>query len=951
MTLSLDGPWSFRRVDHPDEVTPDMLVGPVPGSTVVVPGDWTLQGMVDVPQYLNITMPFEGPPPQLPDEIPTAVYRRSMTVPTDWLSRQVVLCVGGASSVHAVFVDGGFVGYGTDARLESDFDLTPALVTAAAHSEGRSSGEVTVELAIVVLRYSAQSYLEDQDCWWMGGLHRSVRLEARPVVRLADVGVHGDLDPASGIGTITVDAHVDAVDRLGPGWTVRARLEEPSGRTGRHRPQTAVVPHRHAVPYVFSGHRVEMSWTLTRCAPWSAETPNLYRVLVELLDTSGEVVDEVVVRTGCRRVEVRDRQLLVNGQPIWIDGVNRHDIHPDRGTAVTRDDMLDDLLAMRRHNITAVRTAHYPNSPEFYDLCDEIGMYVVDEADIEGHAYNHLLCSDDAYRAAFLERGVRMVQRDRNHPSIILWSLGNETGYGTNHDALAGAIRALDPTRPLHYEGVVSMRPVTDWASRGRVATDVVCPMYAPIADIVAYARSGAGDRPLILCEYSHAMGNSNGDIAEYARAFAEERGLQGGFIWEWKDHALRRHLADGGVCLAVGGDFGDEPNDGNFVADGLMSADLEPHPALAEVAWIYRPVVVTATPGGRRLVIRSRRSFTDLSDLRARFELLVDGVVEERGTLDPPPIAPLSTVTIPLPCRLPRHGTEVYLTVTWEQRRATRWAPAGHLCSWDQVALRRAGPAEPVAAPRRTDEDPLAPLLTRPIGLSLWRAPIDNDGFKLMPELSERIGVGGRTMTAWKRLGFPEVDPETLAEHRHRIVAEADRSVLHHHVVTVTDDDLARVGVRFGLPARFTRQRWYGRGPHENYPDRAASALVGVWEGDLDEMPYLIPQEFGLRTEVRWFELVDPSTGESVTIEAVEPGSLHVSATRYTDEMLYAAGNVADLEPAEDVNVHIDVAHRGLGTASCGPDTLPAHRLAAGRYRFAYRIVHRTAPTPRGRR
>ncbi|HAP76830.1 MAG TPA: beta-galatosidase, partial [Acidimicrobiaceae bacterium] len=583
---SLDGQWQFTLYPHPDDVPDTAVVGPTPTTdvSVAVPGNWTVQGVGDLPHYTNVQMPFPGPPPALPPRNPTGVYRRSFTLGRGWRSQRVVLHIGGAESVHAVYLNDRFVGYGTDSRLPSEYDITDHVVSGANH------------LAVVVLRYSAQSYVEDQDQWWMAGLHRSVWVEARPQVHIADVVCAADLQVADGTGTLAVTTRVGFATPPVPGFSVRARLLDPKGRRLGDA-STLPVPHQFEQPYVFTGHITRHEFTVPDVAPWSAETPTRYRVDVELLDADGDVVEATHQMVGFRHVEVRDRQLLVNGQPVWVFGVNRHDHHPVRGKAVTVDDMRADLLTMRQHNITAVRTSHYPNDSAFYDLCDELGMYVVDEANIESHAYNTSLCNDPRWRSTWLARGSRMVERDRNHPSIILWSLGNESGYGRNHDALAGWIRSADPSRPLHYEGAVFH---DGWVDGGLSATDIVCPMYATIDAIRRYGEEGEGTRPLILCEYSHAMGNSNGSLADYWHTITTTPGLQGGFVWEWKDHGIRQVLADGTERLAYGGQFGDTPHDGNFVADGLVASDGTPHPAMHEVAWVYRPVTVAPT-GGRR--------------------------------------------------------------------------------------------------------------------------------------------------------------------------------------------------------------------------------------------------------------------------------------------------------------------------------------------------------------
>ena len=567
-------------------------------------------------------------------------------------------------------------------------------------------------------------------------------------------------------------------------------------------------------------------------------------------------------------------------------------------------------------------------------------MYVVDEANIESHAYNTSLCNDDRYRSAWLARGSRMVERDINHPCIIMWSLGNESGYGTNHDALAGWIRRYDPSRLLHYEGAVFH---DGWVDGGTPATDVVCPMYPTISSIVDYGRSGLGARPLIMCEYSHAMGNSNGSLSDYWQAITTTPGLQGGFLWEWKDHGLVQQGPQGKTRFAYGGMFGDQPNDGNFVADGLVAADLVPHPAMREVAWVHRPI--TVTQGGRKtLVISNRNSFSTLDGVRATWVLRVNGELVKQGALTLPACAPGTSVTVPVPCPIPVSKSDVHLSIQFVTKSATSWAPAGHLLSWDQVEYaKRAAPQGPPHGSRKVDAAAtrVESLLAEPVTLQIFRAPTDNDGFKLNPDLSRRLRVGGQSLQRWQDAGVDAPDGARLVEHRFTRVVHSDGSVTHEHLVEVPENlaDLARVGVTFQLPAGFEHLRWFGRGPHENYPDRQASAPLAIWEGAVDSSPYLVPQEFGLRTDCRWFECIDPAGGRTVRIEMLNPVSLHCSATHYTVQDLYAAAHDSELVARRSLVVNVDVAHRGLGSASCGPDILPQYRLPAGRYEFSYRL------------
>jgi beta-galactosidase len=941
--ISLDGQWHFRLFDNPDAVPAAAVRGQTPtsGRTVAVPGNWTMQGTGDLPWYTNVQMPFPGPPPKLPEHNPTGVYRRSFTIGRGWKGHQVVLHIGGAESVHAVYLNDRFVGYGTDSRLPSEYDITSHLVAGRNH------------LAIVVVRWSAQSYVEDQDQWWMAGLHRSVFIEARAMVHVADVRCLADLRLTDGAGLLAVRTEVGFVRSPAKGWKVRTWAETAAGKRVAT-PRTADVPHAFDQPYVFAGHHVDATWEIAKVVPWSAESPARYRVCVELIRPDGVVAQSTSQMVGFRHVEVRDRQLLVNGQPIWIFGVNRHDHHPDRGKALTADDMRDDLMVMRRHNITAVRTSHYPNDSAFYDLCDELGMYVMDEANIESHAYNTSLCNDSRFLGTWVSRGSRMVQRDRNHPSVIVWSLGNESGYGTSHDALAGWIRRDDPSRPLHYEGAVFH---DGWVDGGLPATDIVCPMYAPIDAIRNYGESGKGTRPLILCEYSHAMGNSNGSLADYWAAISATPGLQGGFLWEWKDHGLRQQLPDGSVRLAYGGQFGESRHDGNFVADGLVSSDLRPHPAMHEVAWVYRPVTVQSGRRKGTVRITNRQSFAGLGAFAVRWSLLVDGDEVRSDMWRLPAVAPHSSVDVPLPCAVPAGHGEVHLSVCFTLRRATWYAGAGHLVAWDQVTLRsartsRSAPVlgeevdlgeESAGSGRKSAQkrggEAVEDLVSEP-QLCIFRAPVDNDGFKLMPDLSRRIRVGGTALVHWQDIGADRLPAERLVEHAVRRVVTGESLEFHHRVdVPAECADLARVGVMFTLPAAFERFRWFGRGPFENYPDRNSAAMLGIWEGSPDEPPYLVPQEFGLRTDCRWFEFIDPVGGRIVRLDVLTPRALHVSGTHFTVDDLYRARTTTELRPRPELVVHADVVHRGLGTASCGPDVLAPYRVQSGTYEFAYRL------------
>ena len=562
-TVSLDGQWSFRLVPRPDDIAAADLAGPFE-HTVDVPGTWVLQGF-GAPVYTNVQMPFLLQPPAVPTDNPTGIHHRTFEAPH---GERTLLRVGSADSHGRVWVNGHCAGDTTDSRLASTFDITEFLQPG------------TNDLVIAVSQWSTSTWIEDQDQWWMPGLHRSVELVTVPRSWITDAALVPGLIDSD--GTLGVDVTVSLHE---PGdWSVEVRVGRYSFR------QRVPEWHNsdpHAQAYTWRGSRVSGTMRVGDVAAWTHETPRMYGARV-ILRNGNRVVDSIDRRVGFRRVEIADNALLINGVPVVINGVNRHETHPDRGRTVTVADMRRDLELMKRHNINAVRTAHYPNDEAFYDLCDELGLYVIDEANIESHARWAQLCDDPSYLPQFVDRAARMVLRDRSHPCIIAWSLGNESGDGANHAAVAAWIRSFEPTRPLHYEGAVTRR-----LDVPAPVTDIVCPMYASPAAIVKWSRSGVDERrPLILCEYSHAMGQAGG-LADYWELFGKERGLQGGFVWEWCDHALRRHEPDGSAWLAYGGDFGEAVHDAHFVCDGLVSADREPHPLLAELAALTAPFSV----------------------------------------------------------------------------------------------------------------------------------------------------------------------------------------------------------------------------------------------------------------------------------------------------------------------------------------------------------------------
>ncbi|KOU78008.1 beta-galactosidase [Streptomyces sp. MMG1533] len=938
--LGLDGDWRFQLLAAPDAPVTDVW------SSSYVPGVWTMQDTDDLPQYTNVRMPYAAFPPLSPADNPTGVYERTVDVPAQWAGRRIVLQVGAAESVLLVHVDGRPVGISKDSHLAAEFDLTGAV---------RAGERAVVRLTVV--KWSDASHIEDQDQWWHGGITRSVLLYATDPLHLADVTVR-----AGRYGDLRVDCRVrDAGGALPEGWYVSGELD------GQLLTQDTEFDRANADDDRVSDFLGEarLLTTVPDVRAWNAETPELYDLTVRLHRADGTVADASRHRIGFRDVEIVGRDLLVNGERVFVRGVNRHDFHPLTGRTVSYDDLRADLVLLKRFGFNAIRTSHYPGDPALYDLADELGFYVVDEADIESHDHAHEIADDPRYLNAFVDRVSRMVLRDKNHPSVLIWSLGNESDYGANHDAAAGWVRRHDPTRPIQYEGAAKL----GWADP-ELASDIACPMYAPLEDCVAHALSGEQTKPLIQCEYSHAMGNSNGTLADHWAAIESTPGLQGGFIWEFWDHGILQRVNDGrpvgrggaglydnGVAApghrwAYGGDFGERIHDGAFIADGVVFPDRTPKPVMYEHREIAAPVRLECFRH-EGIVIGNHQHFRSLDWLSAEWRLaLADG-----GTLtapaELPDLRPGETAAVPLPFELPRDGGEAWLTLRVTTADDEPWAPRGTVVCLPQVRLRAAEPkrSAPVVQNRSVEVDGegllLHPLLASAPVLSLWRAPTDNDELGGMALRWRAWGLDTlvrKVVDVRRAAGQVTVHTEYAAEPgvvRHvQVFAPVEGGIRVEERAELPDGlaDVARVGSVFETVPDLDLMEWYGQGPWESYPDRGFGAPVGHHSVPVDELftPYLRPQESGGRYGVRQFTLSAPdATGLSVVLD--EPRQ--VSVTRYRAEDLTAATHHDELVPRAGCVVHLDAAHRGLGTASCGPDTSPSYLVPPGVHRWSWTL------------
>lgn len=982
--LSLNGRWKFNWAENPASRPAGFHKRDFDASRwkeIPVPANWQLYGY-GYPIYTNAEYPFadsrapftdmgKAPtPPDVPDDYnPVGSYKKQFSIPQAWKSRRIVLNIGAASSAMYVWVNGQQVGYSQGSKTPAEFDITD-FVKAGSN-----------DLSVQVFRWSDGSYLEDQDFWRMSGITREVYVYATPHSRIRDFWAKASL---------TNDYH-DA--------TFRLEVELTSKTTENL--DLAVHLSYQGQPLFERVKRIEVegqasaSFTdvLPSVNPWSAENPALYDLKVVLRDERSRVLQAFNKKIGFRTSEIKNGQLLVNGQPIYLKGVNLHEHHGVTGHVVDEATMMKDLVQMKKHNINAVRTSHYPQPERWYELCDEYGIYLVAEANIESHGMGYgekSLAKDPDWMKAHLTRVQRMVERDKNHASIIIWSMGNEAGNGINFQEAYSWIKSRDASRPVQYE-----RALQTWN------TDMVVPMYMPIHQMEAYAKRNPY-RPLILCEYAHAMGNSVGNLQDYWDVIEKYRALQGGFIWDWVDQGLQKTTTDGKTYWAFGGDYGPDnvPSDGNFVINGLVFPDRSAHPALLEVKKVYQNIGfknVDAVQG--KIEVFNKQFFKNLSEYTLQWKLLKEGVLVEQGKLPFPQIAPQTSkvMTIPLPER--SEGEEYYLQAAAVLKEAKPLLPKGHTVACEEFQL---SPYTFTDLPKATSKNLLSvhkkghrfliknkgvkisvnagsglieslrykgiEIMEQPLTPNFWRAPTDNDyGNKMQ-----------RRYKSWKQAGANRVLKHFEIKSEENIIQEQTKGAKQITIHTVFDlpdvsatlsidylingegqikvktrlerfladtPGLPRFGHSWVLSEKLNQVEWYGRGPFENYVDRKTAALVGRYNASVEDfyVPYIRPQENGYKTDVRWLGLTNKS-GVGIRIEGAN--LLSFSALHYAIEDLDAGdkrtGHTYDLKKKPQVFLNLDHAQMGVGgDNSWGAQTHEKYRLPADKvYEFSYLIT-----------
>lgn len=987
---SLNGPWRFHWAPDPqsrpvDFSRPDYDVSD--WDRMPVPSNWQMEGY-GTPIYLNTRYPFKVDPPRVmgtpPDSFtthdarnPVGSYRRTVPVPESWDGRQVFLQFEGADAALFVWVNGEQVGYSQGSRTPAVFDVTEHL----------QEGDNVV--AAEVYRFSDGSYLEDQDMWRLSGLYRDVFLWSAGPAHIRDHFVRTDLDDQYEDAELEVDVELAPLGAEAGEYTVEAELRTPDS-TGQVRTLTS-DPQSVAAGEAAT---VTLSGTIETPDKWTAETPTLYPLLLTLRDADGEVVEVRRENVGFREIETEDGRMLVNGEPVLLRGVNRHEHDPETGHYVSRETMVEDLKLMKQHNVNAVRNSHYPMRAVWYELADRYGVYVVDEANIESHHFGlwdeNPLASDPDWYAAHFGRTQRMVERYKNHPSVVAWSLGNEAGKGTTFETLYDWVTERDPTR------------LTIYRHTNPEHTDAYSPTYQTVPEMIDYAH-GDHENPYWHVEYAHAMGNSLGNFQEYWDAFESHRLLQGGFIWDWVDQGIRRPVPDSvehpatDTYFAYGGDFGDVPNDDNFVINGVVKADRQPDPELHELKKVQQAVdIQPLNLATGQITVENEHFFTNLSEYETTWTLRRNGRVVQEGTLGRLDVPPRTGTSVSVPVDSATGSGEHHLTVSFALPNDTRWAEAGHVVAWEQMALpgadwdgsvargtsgegeaqlaREAGRVVATAGQVRVvvDRETGALASYRVDGTELLEAPLTPSTWKT-PSDNQRGNDYRERLAPWRTAGenrtVEDVSAHRTADGRGVVTAdmglpvdEADlqlQYVLHGNETLQVDarytpgtygdvPSLPRLGLEFQLDDAYDQTTWYGRGPHETYPDRKTSGRVAVHSLPVEAWPhpYVKPQDNANRTDVRWVEFADEA-GQGLRIVADAP--LNVSARPYTDSTLAAADHTYDLRPAGATTVHLDAALHGLGgDDSWGLRTHPQYTVPANephRMRLWFRPVMGGAP------
>ena len=946
--ISLNGEWDFKYVDAP-ELSPEGFEqsGACEGwDKIDVPSVWQLRGY-DKMHYTDVLYPFPVNPPHVPDENPTGIYKKTVVLDEQWMEKDTVLKFHGVDSAFDVWVNGKHVGFGKVSRLPSEFDITGFVKT--------GENDITVR----VYKWSDGTYLEDQDMWWLSGIYRDVELINEEKNAVLDLRVNGTLDDSYKNGFFTAGITMKQAG-TNLGWKLSYKgktvLEGELVSEGKDICIEAEIPEVHT---------------------WTAETPELYEFTVMTEN------QEVTVRCGFRKIEIKDKNFRVNNQVILLNGINHHDYNPREGRRVTREQMESDIRLMKQYNINAVRCSHYPANEYFYDLCDEYGLYVINEADLECHGFEWVenytwITDDETWKDAYVDRSVRMVKRDRNHPSIIMWSMGNESAFGCNFRSAAEAIRELDDTRLVHYEG--------DFEAE---VTDVYSTMYTRLKGLKEIAEYQIkGDKPHVMCEYGHAMGNGPGGLKAYQDMYRKYKRLQGGFLWEWYDHGIYTEEKDK-KYYKYGGNYGDFPTNGNFCIDGILMPDRTPSPGMEEYKQIIAPVEITAVEGSmNKLQIRNYYDFLNLDTTTLYWEVKAEDQTIQDGIVEGLSVAPHEGKIIALPITAfeLQENTDYYLNLTVCQKEERNYAPAGYEIKKVQIPMqiRKDGFSVRETADKLQVTEGQGGLtvensrvtakfstvfgklisfgkdgkeyLTEGPRMNVYRATIDNDMYKkedwmnkyfiqkpveeteyvsCLKEDDKVIVQIGTFFSCYNQSWGFECDYTYTVYSCGQMKVEIQGKAVQRGKLEPAF--LPRIGVIMKGNKNFQKTMWYGMGPGESYVDSKAASIMGIYENTVDGMmtDYVFPQENGHHEQVKWFRIGDGKDGLLCKMEE----KLGLNLANYTDESLEKAQHPFEIEKADDVIIHLDYRQSGLGSNSCGEEQLEENKVKLQDFAMAFTV------------
>lgn len=979
MQISLNGEWKFNWTKTPDKQPQDFFNTSFDDSgwkTFPVPGDWEMNGY-GTPIYSSSGYTFKIDPPFVMKEPkknytayvernPTGCYRRTFSVPAEWKDKEVFVRFGAVSSAFYLYVNGQEVGYSQGSMEPAEFCLTPYL----------KSGEN--QIALKVMKYSDGSYLEDQDMWRIAGIHRGIELYATPKIRIADFGVRTLLDKDYKDAELVIDPKLAVFDsERGTGYRITAMLYDATGKavtdTALWQPAEPMLnldkkgkilnqrnPQRGYAPYGW------LKTTIKNPYKWDAEHPYLYTLKLALVDSTGNAVERAETKIGFRSVEIKDGMMLVNGKQVRLRGVNRHEMDPETGHVMTEKRMIEDIKLLKQCNINAVRTCHYPNTERWYELCDEYGIYLMDETDLEEHGLRGTLASDPTWAAAFIDRTQRMVMRDRNHASVVFWSFGNESGWGPNFAMTSAWIHEYDPTRPVHYEGaqgpdnkdpesvdVISRfypRVQGEYLNPGVKDNNMERPENARWERLLSIARKTNDNRPVLTSEYAHAMGNALGNFKDYWDEIYSHKRMLGGFIWEWADEGIFKRRSDGKLMVAYGGDFGDVPNLKAFCVKGIVSSDRKPTPKYFEVKQVYAPMALKLN--GNKLDVVLRDNMVEMQNYRLLYTITENGKGIKKGEIK----------DLTVPSVKYNSDADVRLNISIQLKNDTKWAKAGFEVKHEQFAIndKLSSAFKPAALKTGRQADvKAAEEWFNAVKPHFYRAPMDNDkGFgnwiakdwknnsldnpevvTVKPLSSKRNADGTVTVTVTQECRYAKGKITT------DYVYTMDASGSVDFKATYTPEGqlppLPCVGNTFVLDKDMTQLSWYGRGLQDSYVDRLEATSIGRWTSSVAQeyVHYPRPQSSGNHEQTATLSLTT-TKGKGYTVTTADGKLFSFSALPYSEKQLSTVAHDCDLQSEDYVYLNIDAAMMGLGNSSCGPGVLTKYSIPQKPYTLKLRFT-----------